>query len=710
MQPKSKILRPGSNVWRIERASRVAPLIDAAEFFRAVRESMLTAQNSIFLLGWDFHSRMRLVGESGEPEDRYPAELAPFLSEIIKERPQLNVYLLLWDFAILYAGEREWLPQWRLDWTTPDRLHFSLDRAVPTGASQHQKLVVVDDRVAFSGGLDLTIRRWDTPNHGLRNPRRVDPAGDTYPPFHDVQAVVDGDAAAAIAEIAHKRWHMVTGKETVVPKISDRVDPWPRSVTPSFENVDVGIARTRPAFGDQEEVHEVQQLFIDSIAAAERFIYVENQFFTSIRIAECLCAALKNNPKLEAVFVGPHGAESWIEAHTMRYGRIRFAQAFCDEGVNDQVRMLCPVVPNGDDCVYPMVHSKVMVVDDRILRIGSANLNNRSMGTDTECDLVIEADSSEVRKQINAVRDRLVAEHCRCSAEALGAALADTGSLIAAIEQCKGSGAGLQPMDNTAAGSSEYDAYLGALADPEQPVSYQSILEMFGVRDRRRFQLALMTAGIFSTVIVALSLLWYLTPLSDLTDPQFVRIQFAAVESSLWAPVLVIAAFLVAAATLFPINILIAGVAAAFGPWLGFVYASIGVLISALVTYAAGRWLGSNFLKDLLGKRLNRVRERVVRQGIVAVAAIRLVPVAPFTVVNLTAGASEIKLSDYFVGTLLGLAPGLIIMSFLGHQATDVFANPTLANVLLLLSALIVWIGVAIGAQVLISKFWRKPA
>jgi phospholipase D1/2 len=708
MQSSSKILRPGDNVWKIERAARAAPLIDGAEFFRAVRQSLLKAQKSVFMLGWDFHSRMRLVGESGEAQDGYPAELAPFLSAIIEERPDLNIYLLLWDFAVLYAGEREWLPKWRLDWATPDRLHFRLDRAVPTGASQHQKLVVVDDSIAFSGGLDLTIRRWDTSEHLLRNRRRTDPSGDTYAPFHDVQAVVDGDAAHAIGEIARSRWELVTGEKIVAADIVN--DAWPESVRPAFTGIDVGIARTRPAYGEQEEVREVERLFMDSIEAAERHIYIENQFLTSIAFAERLCAVLKRKPKIEAVFVGPHGAESWIEIHTMRYGRIRFAQAFCEEGVNDRIRIFCPAIPDGKECVYPMVHSKVMVIDDRLLRIGSANLNNRSMGTDTECDLVIEADRAETRGQIAAIRNRLIAEHVRCPVEQVEKLIAETGSLIAAIEQCRTDGPGLRPIDDGPADPTEYEEYLGALADPERPISYESILSMFGVRDRRRFQLTLTVAGLTLAVVVVLGLLWYLTPLSNLTDPQLIRARLADWGSGIWAPAIVIATFLTAGAVMFPINILVAGTAAAFGPWLGFIYALAGCLASALLTYAIGRWLGSNFLRDLLGKRLNRVRERVVKQGIVSVAAIRLVPVAPFTVVNLAAGASEIKFADYLIGTVLGLAPGLVIMAFLGHQVSDVFSNPTVANVLLLLGTAAVWIGVAIAAQMIVSRKWRKPA
>src|SRR5262245_17313548 len=183
-------LTRGRNVWRIEHAGRMAVLIDAAAYFRAVREALLKAQRSVFIVGWDLHSQTRLVGEAGTAEDGYPETLGEFLSALVRARPKLVVHLLLWDYSVLYANERELFPQLALGWNTPDRVRFALDDAVPFGSSQHQKLVIVDDAVAFSGGLDLTIRRWDSPTHEVDNPHRVDPAGYPYRPFHDVQAVV----------------------------------------------------------------------------------------------------------------------------------------------------------------------------------------------------------------------------------------------------------------------------------------------------------------------------------------------------------------------------------------------------------------------------------------------------------------------------------------------------------------------------------------
>src|SRR5215216_1222950 len=269
-----KILQRGRNVWRVERADRMAVLIDGAAFFRTVREALLKAQRSVLIVGWDLHSQTRLVGETDRADDGYPETLAEFLSALVRERPKLVVRLLLWDYSVLYANERELFPRIALGWKTPDRVRFALDDAVPFGSSQHQKLVIVDDSVAFSGGLDVTIRRWDTADHAIDNSHRVDPAGKPYRPFHDVQAVVEGAAARALGGIARARWMCATGERI---QAVNSGHAWPDSAAPDFMEVDVGIARTQPRHDGQEEVREAERLFLDSIDAAQEAIYIENQ-------------------------------------------------------------------------------------------------------------------------------------------------------------------------------------------------------------------------------------------------------------------------------------------------------------------------------------------------------------------------------------------------------------------------------------------------
>jgi len=172
----------------------------------------------------------------------------------------------------------------------------------------------------------------------------------------------------------------------------------------------------------------------------------------------------------------------------------------------------------------------------------------------------------------------------------------------------------------------------------------------------------------------------------------------------------VLAAFIGGGLVVFPVLVLIAATAAAFGPWLGFLYAMIGAIASALVTYAVGAALGGEILETLAGPRLNRLRRSIVKRGVFAVAAIRLVPIAPFTLVNLVAGASKVRIDDYLLGTILGMAPGITLMCVLGYQIWSIIVEPTLLNTLLLLLAVAAWLAVSLAAQALILRWRRRIA
>ncbi|HEY0439590.1 MAG TPA: phospholipase, partial [Xanthobacteraceae bacterium] len=328
----------------MEKADRAAVLIDGANFFLAVREALRQAKRNVFIVGWDIDSRTRLVGEDCQPDDGMPVSFVEFLSALVHERPDLTVHLLLWDYSVVYALERELFPTLALHWSTPRQVRLCLDDELPIGSSHHQKIIVVDDAVAFSGGLDLTIRRWDTSDHSLDNPDRVDPSGKPYRPFHDVQAVVDGKAARALAELVRARWARASCD--VPTEVEPLGDPWPASIAPDFRNIRVGIARTLPAYDGEPEIREVEALFRDTIGSAERSMYIENQFFTCGAIAEALAKALRRRPELEALIVGPQHYDSWIETHTMRNGRIRVKRMLDAAGVADRVRLAYPDVRN----------------------------------------------------------------------------------------------------------------------------------------------------------------------------------------------------------------------------------------------------------------------------------------------------------------------------------------------------------------------------
>ena len=531
-----------------------------------------------------------------------------------------------------------------LRWNTPERVHFCLDNAVPLGSSQHQKLIVIDDALAFSGGLDVTIRRWDTTAHRLEDPLRVDTVGKPYRPFHDVQAVVDGAAARALAELARARW---TGASCdPVPSILPCGDPWPDDVAVDFTRVAVGIARTQPFYEEQREVREVERLYLDMIDSAEQAIYIENQFLTSTKVAHRLARRLQARPALEALIVCPKGHDAWLESHSMRYGRIRFQQVLRDAGVGGRVRLVYPSVTNGERAIDTMVHSKLMIADDRILRIGSANLNNRSMGTDTECDLAIVAGSDEERRQIAHIRARLLGDHCGVSANEAAAAIAANASLLTTAERLGANGHSRRFHPGWRADLQERPRLLQSVADPERPIGAEEFVsQMFGGHVRPRQVPTVLRLVAVAVVVLALTLVWQYTPLAGVANPERIREALAAFADGPWGPVVTVTAFVAGGLLAFPLTILIVATAAAFGPWAGCAYAAVGAMTSAVVTYGLGAWLGKESLRKVLGPKLNRVRDKIARQGVIAIAAACMVPIAPFTVVNLVAGASEIGLS-----------------------------------------------------------------
>jgi phosphatidylserine/phosphatidylglycerophosphate/cardiolipin synthase-like enzyme len=369
---------------------------------------------------------------------------------------------------VIYALEREAFPSVALGLNTPRQIRFCLDDALPVGASHHQKLIVIDDAVAFSGGLDLTVRRWDTSAHDPDNPQRVDPAGAPYRPFHDVQMVVDGEAARIVGEVARARWNVATG-ETLSPVTGE--DPiWPDNLVPDFTDTSVAVARTAPEYEGRPPVHEIAALTEDLLGAARHTIYIENQYFTASRVRRVLEHSLAARTGPEIVAVIRRASPGMLERLVMSNNRDRLIRRLRQADRHNRLRVVYPVV-KGKDCpceVY--VHSKVLIVDDTVLRIGSANLNNRSMGLDTECDLVVEAGSVADRKAIRGVRDRLLAEHLGVAPEAVAESVAARGSLIRTIDSLNRNGRGLRPFPETdIGGPTEPIAGTGFL-DPKRPL------------------------------------------------------------------------------------------------------------------------------------------------------------------------------------------------------------------------------------------------
>ncbi|MDZ7784245.1 MAG: phospholipase D-like domain-containing protein [Halioglobus sp.] len=471
-----RILQPQRNCRELCDAERVAVLRETADYFDAFARACRNARRQILILGWDFDRHERLYRDDEDRE--LPDKLGDFLKTLVRQRPQLEVYLLTWDFSMIYAAERELLPALRMRLSAPRRLHFRLDGEHPPGASQHQKVVVIDDRLAFVGGVDLSRWRWDTGEHKPDDPRRMDPDGKPYPPFHDLMFMVQGPVAARLGELARERWRRSSGRRLPAPP-AGTTDPWPGNYEAELRNVQVAIARTEPAHQGRAEVREVERLYLDAIAAAERRVYIENQYFTSHALTGALAGRLAEERGPDVVLVLPKQTGGWLEQVTMDVLRGREVARLRAADRHDRLRIYYPHQPGlGDTCIS--VHAKLLIVDDRLLRIGSSNTSNRSMGLDTECDLALEAvgaDADQTRAYIDRLRRGLLAEHLDCDPEQVARAESEHGRLIAAIESLRDDrGRSLRPLDTEV--SAELDALVpdAGVLDPDEPVNPEYFL------------------------------------------------------------------------------------------------------------------------------------------------------------------------------------------------------------------------------------------
>ncbi|MBE0531939.1 MAG: VTT domain-containing protein [Rhodospirillales bacterium] len=704
---RDPILDAGRTCWRIARSDRVKILVDAAEYFSTLRQALLRAQRSVHILGWDIDSRVDLAPD-GAPDDE-PTRLRPLLIRLVEINPQLRVNLLLWDYSTLYALDREPLPRISLGWQTPAQIDVCLDDLVPLGSSHHQKLVVIDDKLAFCGGLDLCSGRWDTPDHSPDLPARVDPDGVGYGPFHDVHMMVDGDAAAAIAELVHLRWHEASCRH--LTPVTPEGDPWPEDVIPDVTDVDVGIARTLPLLLDRAEVREIEALFIAAIASAERLVYMENQYFAAVGIADALAHRLTERPELEAILVCPRLPHGWLAAKAMGAGRRRFRRRLEEAGVAHRVRLVSPSVDDTKGTpVDIMVHSKVLIVDDRFITIGSANVNNRSMGCDTECNLALEAtaDQPELHAAIADIRNRLLGEHLGRPAETIGQALREPNSARALVDAAGTAGRKLSPIEPTEDDEEDLVAVaLAPIADPERPIEAdQLLLDLFGGITRHAVWPWLKRGAAGVGVILGFVALWQWTPLSELITIDTLRPIFEVIRAGAAAPIAIPLLFVIASLLFFPITLLITLTAIVFDPLFAFAYALVGTMASAAAAYGVGFKLGRPVLRRLLGNRLNSVNRAVASRGVLAVMMLRVAPVAPYTAVNMVCGAARIRFTDYMVGTLLGMAPGITVLTALGNSLTQVLENPTPGMVALVIAAIALWILLGVGLQRILGR-WR---
>jgi uncharacterized membrane protein YdjX (TVP38/TMEM64 family) len=448
--------------------------------------------------------------------------------------------------------------------------------------------------------------------------------GIPHGPYHEVQVMVSGPAASSLGELARERWR-VLGEKRIPPINRSAGDLWPADVRPDLTNVDVAIARTIPGSATEPPVRECEALFLDSIALAKRSIYIESQYFTNTTLGAAIGARLRERKGPEVIVVTPADCAGWLEQSTMGAFRNEVLRQVIAADTHKRLRLVYPAASQSRQ-VPIFVHSKVMIVDDTLVRIGSANLSRRSMGVDTECDLAVEARGrSRARADIRRIRDRLLAEHLALPAEVVAAAL-DTSSLRALIDAQANAEHTLVRLALPPEDAAQTSDTLRAVADPDEPIAYGPTL-------------------------------------TELLPP---------VEASRAPfPVLV------------PLELLVFAAGLAFGAVNGILIALLGSLAAAVAGYAIGRAMGARRLMRWTSRRSYRSIRQLGASDVMGVAVLRLASVASAGSVHLLCGAGRVPFARYLLGTAIGLTPMTAALAGLGALVRQTLVDPSIAGAVL---------------------------
>ena len=381
-----RALEPPAGGWAggdppVRAGNAVEVLIDGANALPAIAAELRQARSHVHLTGWHFTPDFELT-RAGER-----LVLRSLLAEVAE---RVDVRVLAWAGAPLplFRPSRGQVRKMRDRLVERTKIQCHLDKKERPLHCHHEKTIVIDDRIAFVGGIDLTSEsgdRYDTNEH----PARVGPG------WHDLCARIAGPAAADVAEHFRMRWQEVSGEALA-------------AVTPAGKagDVDVQIVRTVP-----EHVYRaapkgdfrILETYVRAIRSAERLIYIENQFLWSPEIAGVLVDKLRNhsNPDFRLLLLLPANPNNGADDTRGVLGELIEADA-------DAGRLLaCTLYARSGRGATPIyVHAKVAVVDDGWLTVGSANLNEHSLFNDTEMNLVIH--DADLARQ---TRLRLWSEH-----------------------------------------------------------------------------------------------------------------------------------------------------------------------------------------------------------------------------------------------------------------------------------------------------------
>jgi len=381
--------------WPPRDGNTIEVLIDGAEALPRMARDMWEATSHVHLTGWYLSPELQL---SREEE---PLVVRTLLAQLAE---RIDVRVLLWKGAPIpiFRPSRGDVREVQRKLTRHTNIQCTVDSCTGTSHCHHEKTIVIDDRIAYVGGIDLTIDGgdpYDTPSHRARGGIG----------WHDIAVRIEGPAVRDVAEHFRLRWRGAT-RRTLAP---------PAQPEPAGD-VTLQVVRTLPA-GTYRSVrkgdYSILESYLAALRSAEHLVYLENQFLWSPEVVDVLVQKLGSPPSddFRVVVLLPARANDGAD---ISRGQVA---ALIDADDGDDRFLACTVYAREGplrDIVY--VHAKIGIVDDRWLTVGSANLNAHSLMHDTEMNVVTH-DADLAR----ATRLRLWGEHLERDEEAVSGSPAE---------------------------------------------------------------------------------------------------------------------------------------------------------------------------------------------------------------------------------------------------------------------------------------------
>ncbi len=665
----------------------------SADYYEALAQTLVRAKERVLIVGWSFDDRVVLSRESEHHTGSEPCSVGTLLVDCANRNPDLHIDIRIWGAPPVFGADQHisrWFRSHAEDMQNLDLRFVPADSAF---AARHEKFILVDAAIAFLGGIDLTHARWDDAAHSAANPKRTDPDGARYVPYHDVQAAVSGPVVQELWKLA-----LDDGIIRTIPEADTTQTLWPPDMPVDATDVTISIARTRlypePS---RPSITEIRERYCDRIAHAHARIYIENQYFSDRSIADAIITRIQEPEGPDVVIIMSKELPDTLGRMTMGANNSLQLSRLMERDVHGKVSFFSRVAPDDTD-VTVKVHSKLMIVDGRYITLGSANISRRSFGMDSELNVFIDAEDSDTPDLALNLESSLCAQHCGLSIDDWHTRVKNhEGSIPAALAARAGEWPGL--VDGTESlDTSNVPPELVEKLDMEQPPAAESA---FLQHVRANPDTVLLRLKQAAGAVLALGLISAAAVLLTRIDVDMEAILEDVRQIYRERPVLgvmlSIGSYWLSMAVFVTILVPVVFFAAVHGPPLGIVFSLVGLLSGAAIYYRLGLFVfDADWIDRFKAVRAAKAQlERIKPYGVWAVAISRMVPSGPFAVVNFVTGMLGFTFRQFLLGSLIGLVPGVVAFSIFGEIIQNVFTDPSWFNIGMLAAFLTVYFAVA---------------